>query len=87
MPRIEANKRYLRMTPTGGTVCWGRRLMDIERVGEGIIVDYKLLRWTNAPYYPPTGYLWHTKHRDEPPFKGLTAMIRANEARLKEGAA
>jgi len=55
---------------TGKVLGTGKRLTDVEGMGERIIVDYKKMRYTIQPQYPAARYNWHKG------FDGISFIIK-----------
>ena len=56
--RVKKYYRYQALTNNGTVIAVGDRLRDVEKMGERIIVDFKLRRWTRQGVYPATRYTW-----------------------------
>ncbi len=65
--------RYLKMDLDGTVQGRGPRLMDVECMGVGIIVDFKLNRWAYTGTYPATFNTWHIG------FDGVGDLLRTNK--------
>lgn len=62
--------RYQSIDYTGNILKTGNLLRDIEGLGERILIDYKIKRYTLQPTYPATRYTWHQG------FDGISRMIK-----------
>ena len=56
--RVKKYYRYQALTSSGTVIATGDCLRDVEKMGERIIVDFKLRRWTRQGTYPATRYTW-----------------------------
>ena len=51
-------RRYMAIDKNGKVLSQGTRLMDIEHVGERILIDYKKMRQAEQGFYPTNRYNW-----------------------------
>lgn len=52
--------RYQALDFSGKVLATGKRIMDIEGVGQRILIDNKLLKHATTDYYPAYRYSWIT---------------------------
>jgi hypothetical protein len=50
--------RYQAIDNTGKVLNTGKLLRDVAKVGKRVIIDYKMMRYTNQAFYPQTNYMW-----------------------------